>query len=132
MSLILFAIILSANIYQARVVRIVDGDTLRVEIMIWDEQTVNTSIRLRGVDTPEKRGKCPRERELALQAEAALAEILPVDSVITLSRVSRDKFGGRFDADVQSAAGRDPVADLITANLARPYAGAKRLSWCGE
>lgn len=128
--IIILAAAVAANIYSARVVHVVDGDTVRVEIAIWQDQAISTSIRLRGIDTPEIRGKCARERELALKAKAALAEILPAGSLITISRIRPDKYGGRYDADVQTSTGRDPAAELIAADLARPYQGAARAGWC--
>lgn len=55
---------------QAEVVRVIDGDTLLVRARIWPGQTVETKVRLDGVNTPEKRGKCVQEKELAAEATA--------------------------------------------------------------
>jgi len=61
--LILFALIASAQAeetygpYNARVLRIIDGDTVQVEVAIWPGLKQVTKLRLAGINTPEKRGK---------------------------------------------------------------------------
>ena len=128
---LIFAVALAlANVYHARVERVIDGDTVRVTVRIWHDQDVHTSIRLRGIDTPELRARCARERELALAAKAALVEMLPAGSTITLTNLRPDKYGGRFDADARTADGRDPAAELIAQGHARAYGGEARLGWC--
>lgn len=52
----------------ARVLAVIDGDTLAVRARIWIGQTIETRVRLAGVDTPELRGDCDGERELAVAA----------------------------------------------------------------
>jgi endonuclease YncB( thermonuclease family) len=50
--LFLLAFLGGGNVYEGRVVRVIDGDTIRVAIGIWPDEEV-TAIRVRGVDTPE-------------------------------------------------------------------------------
>ena len=52
----------------ARLVRVVDGDTVVVRARIWLGQEVEIHVRLAGIDAPELRGKCARERALAVRA----------------------------------------------------------------
>jgi micrococcal nuclease len=52
------------NVYEGRVIRVIDGNTIRVAIGIWPDEEV-TAIRVRGVDTPELKSKCPEEHALA-------------------------------------------------------------------
>lgn len=119
-----------SNVYEARVVNVIDGDTIRVAIAIWHNQVLTTSIRVRGVDTPELRGKCAEERALALKAKQFVRELLPPGARVTLTRVAPDKYGGRYDADVQTPDGTAVAASLIAAGLARQYHGASRAGWC--
>lgn len=49
----------------ATVVSVYDGDTFTVEARPWPGMTLRTSVRVRGVDTPEIRGKCQAEKDLA-------------------------------------------------------------------
>lgn len=120
----------ATNSYQATVLRVIDGDTIRVSIEIWHEQTVITSIRVRGVDTPELKGKCEEERALARKAREFTSTLLSAGSRITLTKIAPDKYGGRYDADVTIIDGRELAAVLIESGLARPYKGEKRGGWC--
>lgn len=113
----------------ATVLRVVDGDTLRVRAEIWLDQWIEVSVRLRGVDTPELRGKCASEKAAAAKARDWLAAVA-VGGVL-LHDIGPDKYASRVDARVVAADGRDLAAGLIAAGLARAYAGEKREGWCG-
>lgn len=113
----------------ARVVEIVDGDTLVVRARIWLGHDVETRVRLAGIDAPELKGKCPRERSLARAARAFLAARLDGASVM-LRDVRYGKYAGRVLARLETAADGDIGAALLAAGLARPYEGRRRLSWC--
>ena len=68
----------------AHVVRVVDGDTVVVDAHPWPDQSVRVSVRLRGIDTPELRSKCPLFRAAALKARGTLADMIsPGDTVDT-------------------------------------------------
>ena len=114
---------------EAEVLRVIDGDTLEVRARIWLGIEVTTLLRLDGIDTPELRGKCPAERELASRARAFLAARIGAGPVL-LSEVREDKFGGRVIAQA-AAGGEDLAAALIAAGLARAYLGGAREGWCG-
>ena len=115
----------------ARVDRVVDGDTVVVVATIWLGQTLTTHVRIAGVDTPELRGDCPAERELALAARDGLADLL-VPSEVTLHGVRMGTFAGRVVADIRNAQGRDVGLALLAQGLARVYDGrGARPGWCG-
>jgi len=118
-------------VYQASVVRVVDGDTVNVRVRIWLNQELSASIRVRNVDSPEINGKCVSESALAQKAKAFTAHLLPVGSTITLTNVKPDKFGGRFDADVFTPDGQALSDLLIASGMTRIYDGGKREGWCG-
>ena len=116
--------------FVAEVLRAVDGDTLEVRVSVWLGVQVNTLVRLRGIDTPEKKGKCPREIELAQKA----TELLRVETTpsVVLRNVEGDKYFGRVDADVTTSPdGLDLSEAMLRSGLARPYAGGARGEWCG-
>ncbi|WP_245615562.1 thermonuclease family protein [Afifella pfennigii] len=115
--------------YRAFVERVVDGDTLAVRATIWLGQEVRVLVRLRGVDAPELRAACARERAMAKASKAALAELLG-EGAVTLSSIDADKYGGRVVADVARADGADLAALLLAAGHARPYGGGSRAPWC--
>jgi micrococcal nuclease len=64
----LLAFLGGGNVYEGRVVRVIDGDTIRFAIGIWPDEEV-TAIHVRGVDTPEVKAKCPEERALAQKGQ---------------------------------------------------------------
>ncbi|MCA1909178.1 MAG: thermonuclease family protein [Magnetospirillum sp.] len=114
----------------ARVIRVVDGDTVLVRARIWLGQDVETSVRLSGIDTPEKRGKCDAERQAAQQAETFTASRAAPDSVVSLHDVIADKYGKRVVARIVTGDGQDLGAALVAARLARPYDGGRKDGWC--
>jgi endonuclease YncB( thermonuclease family) len=113
----------------ALVLRVIDGDTIAVRARIWIGQSVDTRVRIVGVDTPELRGECALEIELATAAQDLVIEALG-DQPVTLRNVRYDKFGGRVLARVESYTGEDIARLLIAAGLGRPYDGGKRPPWC--
>ncbi len=113
----------------ARVLAVIDGDTITVRARIWLGQDVETRVRLAGVDAPELRGACPRERALAKAARERVVSAVE-GATISLIDIRYDKFGGRVLASVRTAAGDDLAALLIADGLARIYEGGKRRSWC--
>lgn len=115
---------------EAEVVRVVDGDTLVARARIWLGQTVETHVRLAGVDAPELRGKCASEKERARAAREALAHLVN-GGPVTLSEIESDKFGGRVLARVETADARDVAAALVAGGFVRAYAGGRREGWCG-
>ena len=114
----------------AAVERVVDGDTIAVSARIWLGQDVHVLVRVRGIDTPERRGRCADEvRRARLAADRAATEL--ADGAVVLSRIEGDKYGGRVLADVTLTDGRDLAAVMIESGAARRYDGAARGGWCG-
>lgn len=117
------------GIYPAEVLRISDGDTFEARVQVWPGIAITTMVRLRGIDTPELKARCPEERVKAEAARAKLAAILAEGSV-ELRGVGLDKFGGRIDASASTRTTPDVSAALLRAGLGRSYAGGRRESWC--
>jgi len=113
----------------AEVVAVVDGDTVAVRARIWLGQSVETTVRIDGIDAPERRGRCAAER---IRAEAARAFV--VDRIgaapVVLRNVRFGKYAGRVLARVEAADGADLATALIAAGHARVYAGGTRGGWC--
>ncbi|MGB1547124.1 MAG: thermonuclease family protein [Alphaproteobacteria bacterium] len=113
----------------AYVLRVVDGDTLMVRARIWPGHHVETLVRLKGVDAPELKARCAKERALANEARDFLeqrAAGLPV----WLSDIHFGKYAGRVLARVAVDSGTDLGAQLLAVGLARTYVKGPRLSWC--
>jgi len=115
------------GVFAALVLSVTDGDTFRARIPVWDNVEVVTAVRIRGIDTPEIKGKCPAEKAAALEAKARLAQLL--NGQVQLLHVEPDKYFGRVDADV-TVNGQSVAAVLIAEGLARPYMGGARQGWC--
>ena len=113
----------------AEVVRIVDGDTLRVRAHIWVGQEVEVAVRIRGIDAPELKAGCAGEHALAVRAADFVRRAVSGQTGL-LSAVSGGKYFGRVLANVTTADGRALAPELLAAGLARPYSGGARARWC--
>ena len=114
----------------ARVISVYDGDTIMVEADIWPGMTWRGSVRVLGVDTPEIRGRCDEEKQLALAARDFVRE--RVGQTITLVGVERGKYAERVVASVRLADRTDLAKALIEAGHGRPYDGGVREPWCAD
>jgi endonuclease YncB( thermonuclease family) len=114
----------------AIITEVTDGDTVKVEVQTWLNQSLVTAVRINGIDTPELRGQCEQERQKALEAKAFVESLTPVGSTVTLHQVKTGKYANRVVADVFDAQGHLVAASLISAHLARPYGGGRRQPWC--
>ena len=115
----------------AEVIGVVDGDTLRVRAEIWLDLSIEVLVRIRGIDTPEIRGACELEKELAANATATL-DLAVRERRVVLADIERDKYFGRVVATVATADGVDLALFMRESGLARAYDGGARLPWCGD
>lgn len=114
----------------ARVVSVLDGDTLLVRAHLWLDQHLEIRVRLGGIDTPELRGRCPGERRLARRARA-FVEAAVAGGEVDLTDIRYGKFARRVVARVSAAGLPDLSQGLLARGLARPYDGGGRSDWCG-
>lgn len=113
----------------AEVLRVLDGDTFEAKVHVWPGIDITTKIRLRSIDAPEMRARCPDERVKAETAREALRAMLAEGDVM-VTRVGIDKYGGRVLANAGSRGTPDVSAALLARGLVRPYTGGRRESWC--
>jgi endonuclease YncB( thermonuclease family) len=118
-----------AGPYPAKVERVVDGDTLSVRVRVWLQHDLSVSVRLRGIDAPELRGRCDSEKLRAEAAAKALATLV-AERPVTLTSIEGDKYFGRIVADVATSDGADIASLLVAGGFARAYSGGARGSWC--
>ena len=115
---------------NALYIRNYDGDTITFNLpnlhpIIGDK----ISIRVNGIDTPEIRGKCDKEKYDAKQAKEMVADILKDAERITLKNMERGKYF-RIMADV-IVDGEDLGEVLVEAGMAIRYDGGKKThKWC--
>ena len=113
----------------SKVNSVYDGDTFRVDINSLPPIVgKNIPIRVNGVDTPEIRGKCQYEKNLALEARDFVRDKLSNAKEIKLTNLQRGKYF-RVVANVL-VDGVSLEQELLDNKLAYRYDGGKKLSWC--
>ena len=113
----------------SKVISVYDGDTFRVNIdSLPPIVGKNIPIRVNGVDTPEIRGKCQYEKNLALEARDFVRAKLANAKEIKLTNLQRGKYF-RVVANVL-VDGVSLEQELLDNKLAYEYSGGKKLSWC--
>lgn len=116
--------------YHAEVVRVLDGDTVDVKVDVWPQFTINTRIRVHGIDTPEKRTRRLCEKEQGLAATAWANGWFAMNPKVIVANIEFGKYSGRVLADVISLDGEDYGKTIIEAGHAAPYFGAAKRDWC--
>jgi endonuclease YncB( thermonuclease family) len=112
---------------NVQVLRVVDGDTIRVCLLEPAPEILRVNlVRLRGCDAPEIHDQRPELRAKAEAARTWIARRVHVGDALTLEDVKRDKYG-RFLATIKID-GQDLAQGLIAAGLAKSYDGGRR-SW---
>ena len=125
------------------IVEVYDGDTIKSEMTSRLPSPLDKiSIRIRGIDTPEKpaasyhetgklgRAGCIKEAELALEATEFVKSMAIGNTKMKVENFEWDKYGGRILGDVKIG-GDDVATSLIAAGLAVPYdGGTKTKNWC--
>jgi len=78
-----------------KLLKVVDGDTIKVEIDLGFNLCVTTTIRLAGIDTPESRTKDLKEKQLGLDAKKWLETILTENQNIRIhtTKDADEKYG---------------------------------------
>lgn len=128
-----FAMALSAAEFGtatvASVRTIYDGDTFRVNIGDWPAVVGESMpVRIKGIDTPELRGKCQSEKDAARVAKQFSVGRLREGKFIELRFIERDKYF-RLLAEVWID-GVSLGEQLLNAGFAVPYDGGKKRVWC--
>jgi len=102
----------------ARVIRIVDGDTIEVALVV-DRRPRSFKVRLMGIDTPELRPPRAHPQRDAIKREALAAKehvqrLLPLGCYVTLYCDQFDKFGRLLARRVaRGGAENDQATDVI-------------------
>ena len=118
--------------YVYKPVKITDGDTIKLDVSKESPliKKLGLSVRISGIDTPEKgsKAKCKKESELGQQATKFTTDLVG-NKELLLSEVKNDKYGGRIVANVK-VGGVDIAQELLKKGFARVYNGEKKKSWC--
>ncbi|MCB9758362.1 MAG: thermonuclease family protein [Alphaproteobacteria bacterium] len=116
--------------YQAKVDRIIDGDTIDLLVDLGFYTSTLMRVRLRGVDAPEVRGV---ERPEGLLSTAFVNEQIPAGTKVLIRTYKIGKFG-RYIADILYIPGKkepalselqggacDLAQEMLKAGYAEPY-----------
>ncbi len=121
----------ATNFRCVKVLKNYDGDTITVNIPnIHPLLGQKVSVRVRGIDTAEVRGKAPCEKDAARTARNLVESLTKNAKVVDLENVARDKYF-RILADVKID-GKSIKDILIKNQLAVTYDGGtkKKVDWC--
>ena len=112
--------------YPCKIVRVVDGDTVDVDIDLGFSHWIhNERIRLYGIDTPECRTRDAEEKAAGLLAKKFVEDALHVGGTYTLSTKEKGKFG-RYLGVIMLSDRTSINAVLVTEHLAVPYHGQSK------
>ena len=128
----IFAKDVDMEVYDFPITRIIDGDTVAFEAeFLPDPLKKELSIRVYGVDTPEKswRGECDSEKELGEKASKFTKKLIDEAVDVQVAIYKWDKFGGRVLGDI-IIDGKSLRYALIEKGYARECYGDKKESWC--
>ena len=126
--------------YDAKLVRVVDGDTIELGVELWPGLIQRVNIRLDGINTPEKRintkkikDQGRRDRAICEKtagiAAAEFTQAFVGKGSITVDGVRNGKFAGRVLGNV-FVDGNSLADALLASGHARLYDGGKRQPWC--
>tara|TARA_R110000765_G_scaffold70191_1_gene136119 strand:+ start:131 stop:562 length:432 start_codon:yes stop_codon:yes gene_type:complete len=117
------------NVVVDKITSVYDGDTFRANIKDYPKIVGHRmSIRILGIDTPELKAKCKREKDLAINAKRLTASMLGDGKRIELRNIKRGKYF-RILANVY-VDGISIGDELIRNNLALEYDGGTKIDWC--
>lgn len=118
--------------FEVSVTKVIDGDSIQIAAG-WVPQPLPpyVTIRLNGVDTPERppHAKCRKEVELAAAALEYTTDAIRRADKVEVVLYKWDKYGGRILGDV-FVDGQDLALNLIRLGYAVAYYGDAKQSWC--
>lgn len=79
--------------YKAKLIKIIDGDTIDAEIDLGFGVFIKQRIRLYGINTPETRTTDLEEKERGFAAKQRLTELLSQEFIVETLLNKRGKFG---------------------------------------
>lgn len=113
----------------SKITSVYDGDTFRADIKNYPKIVgYRMSIRINGIDAPEMKAKCTKEKVLAIKAKKLTTSLLINAKYIELKDIKRGKYF-RIIANVY-ADGVSVGSQLLKAGYAVRYNGGTKIDWC--
>lgn len=123
-------------IIPARVTKVIDGDTIKVVILL-GEHPLSIKVRLTGIDAPEttlKGNTTQLEKDAGLIVKEYVCGLLDLQSIVYVKLVQADKYGGRYVGHVYKTKKCIDCNTCISQRLlnlkyAKLYDGGKKSVW---
>jgi micrococcal nuclease len=127
--------------YNAKLIRVVDGDTVIADVDLGFDTWKRVNIRLYGIDTPETRTRDLSEKEKGIEAKEELISLLESNgNIFVLESKGVDKYGRSLGIIWTNYIDVSPWADsrevrpvnisineyLLSEGFAKPYFGGKK------
>jgi len=109
--------------YNAKLLRVIDGDTVALSVDLGFNVWVNETFRLARIDTPELRSKDENERVAAKEAKQFVVAYFEKNSGLCVVRTSKGKGKyGRWIAEIFYPNGSNHLNEmLLEKGLAKAY-----------
>lgn len=135
----MLAVLAAVVVYHGAVLKVIDGDTIKVHVRGFPAAFDPIDVRVYGLDTPEHLrppAQADCEVTMGLQASVfARSLVKPGDRIaVTYTKGRNDKYG-RLLGTVTLPDGRDWTATMIAAGMGRPYGADGNLHkalWCAD
>ena len=114
--------------YNAQVVRVVDGDTIDVELDLGFDIRLKARVRFAGINAPESRTRDAVEKQAGLAAKRYVEDWISEREqrvIIQTTLDDRGKFG-RVLGRILNPDGHCLNDELVSLGHAKPYEGGKR------
>lgn len=134
-----------AGPFRVTLIKVVDGDSVRIDGFQELGPDAYMDVRLRGIDAPETYmcrphkisqscAQCANERKEGLRSKKFLREFIDSKDALRVVDIEPDKYNGRIVADLQVLRGGKwlSLSQVMLENrLAIPYDGGKKEKiWC--
>lgn len=101
-------------------VRVIDGDTVDLELDLGFSLTLRQRVRLFGIDAPELRSKDPEEKAKGMDSQAYVVAWFQRQGPVLVRTTKEEKYG-RMLADCYREGQPSLCTELLERGLARPY-----------
>ena len=118
--------------YRCKLLRVVDGDTIDVNLDLGFNVWHKARVRMLGIDTPESRTRNLEEKAMGLASKARLKALLKGNKVEIECSKEKGKFGrvlGIVWATDKEGNRTNCNDQLCAEGHARPYFGGKKKAW---
>jgi len=114
--------------YRCKIVKVIDGDTVDVDIDLGFGMWIhNERVRLNGIDAPESRTSDKIEKKFGMVAKARVQELLPVDNYFVITtQLSNEKYGRTLGNFLLDGVYTTVSSLLIEEGYAVPYQGQSK------